>query len=63
MDAKGVTLRCDACEKTFGVVFPYQHTVEIRQRLIREASDEHRRVCTKGDAEQRRAYNIWYPRA
>lgn len=61
--AKGVTLQCDACHGSFGVVFPYINTVETRQREIKKAADEHRKVCTAGDAEQGREYKIWYPRA
>jgi len=62
-NAKGASLKCDACDKTVNVLFPWDCTPFDRQRLIREAADEHRRIgCTAGETNERRKYAIWYPR-
>lgn len=61
--AKGARLKCDGCQKTISVMFPYGCTVLGRQQLIRDACDEHRRIaCTAGVVEDGRKYEIWYPR-
>lgn len=61
--AKGAKLKCDGCGKFISVLFPYDGTVLERQKLIRDACDEHRRIsCTAGVVEDGRKYEIWYPR-
>lgn len=61
--AKGARLKCDACDKTISVMFPYDCTLLQRQQIIRDACDEHRRIgCTDGQVEDGRKYEIWYPR-
>lgn len=61
--AKGARLKCEACNKTISVMFPWGITWLERQNLIRDAADEHRRVgCTAGVTEDKRKFDIWYPR-
>jgi hypothetical protein len=63
MMAKGARLKCEACDKTISVMFPSNCTAIMRQQLIRNAADEHRRVvCTVGVVEDGRKFDIWYPR-
>lgn len=61
--AKGVRLKCEACDKTISVMFPSNCTALERQQLIKDAADEHRRIgCTAGVVEDGRKFDIWYPR-
>lgn len=61
--AKEATARCSACGKMCFLTFPYYMTMENRQRAVKAALDEHRRVCTVGNAEVYRTYEIIRPRA
>ena len=61
--AKEAMARCSACGKMCFVSFPYYMTMLNRQQVIKKALDEHRKVCTAGDAEQKRTYEIIRPRA
>jgi hypothetical protein len=61
--AKGASLKCEGCNKTINVLFPYGCGHWDRQKVIRDAVDEHRRIgCTAGVVEDGRKFNIWYPR-
>lgn len=63
-EAKEIAFRCDACHKLAVVTLPYAPDTATRQRLISAALDEHRRVgCKAKTAEDRRTYEIWYPRS
>lgn len=62
--AKEIAFRCDACGKLGVVTLPYQPNHMERQRIIREALDEHRRIaCKAKTAADQRTYEIWYPRS
>lgn len=62
-EAKGARLHCDACDKDVVVAFPYYCTALERQRIIKQAADEHRRItCSAKDSVAERKYQIWYPR-
>lgn len=54
---------CPHCKSSVYVVLPYKPGAWTRQGLIREAIDEHRRVCTAADIMQGFVYDIEYPRA
>ena len=60
--AKQVRLLCPHCNNSVYVVLPYRPTVLRRQQLIREAIDEHRRLCVKAPSEAGRVFRIDYPR-
>jgi hypothetical protein len=63
-EAKGVTMRCDGCDRDFGVVFPYGATALKRQRLMKAAADEHRKIgCVKGTTDEGRVFRIDRPRS
>jgi len=62
-DAKNMTAKCSACGKMCFVTLPFYVTREQRIQVMNKALDEHRRVCTAGDAEQKRVYEIIRPRA
>lgn len=60
--ANEVQLMCPhGCVVT--VYLPYKPEAWTRQGLIREAINEHRRVCTVGEASEGYVYDIQYPRA
>jgi hypothetical protein len=61
--AKEIRLLCPHCKNSVYVVLPYKPGAWTRQGLIREAIDEHRRVCTTADIMQGFVYDIEYPRA
>lgn len=62
--ARGLTMQCDTCQRRIHVAFPHDCTQLDRQRIIKSAVDEHRRIgCVQGMAEDGRSYKIWYPRA
>jgi hypothetical protein len=61
--AKEIRLMCPHCKGFVNVYLPYKPGAWTRQGLIREAIDEHRRVCTVGDAVEGYVYDIQYPRA
>jgi len=61
-EAKEIAFKCDQCHKMGIAVFPYKPTAVERLRVIKEALDEHRKVCTVQNAEIQREYEIWYPR-
>ena len=63
MEAKEIRLMCPHCKSSVFVPIPYRPGAWTRQGLIREAIDEHRRVCTVGDAVEGYVYDIQYPRA
>lgn len=63
VEAKGVTMHCDGCDRDFGVVFPSNCTVQKRQQLMKAAADEHRKIgCTAGESSDRRVYQLNYAR-
>lgn len=60
--AKEVRLMCPhGCIVT--VYLPHKPDPWTRQGLIRDAINEHRRVCTVGEATDGYVYDIAYPRA
>jgi hypothetical protein len=61
-DAKHATMQCDRCKKRCFVTFPLGGSREARQAVMREALNEHRRVCTAGPAELERKYEILFSR-
>ena len=61
--AKEFRLMCPHCLNSLYVYLPYKPGAWTRQGLIREAIDEHRRVCTKADMTNSYVYDIQYPRA
>jgi len=60
--AKEVAMKCPDCHKLAIVVFPYKPTMEERHKVMKEALDEHRKICTAAPPEKERIYQIWYPR-
>lgn len=63
MVSREIAMECDLChKKCFGVI-PYDPTPQQRLQVMRDAMNEHRRVCAVGVPEQQRVYSIWYPRA
>jgi hypothetical protein len=63
MKAKEIRLMCPHCKNFVYIVLPYKPGAWTRQGLIREAIDDHRRVCTSADIMQGFVYGIEYPRA
>jgi tRNA G26 N,N-dimethylase Trm1 len=61
--AREAMTKCSACGKMCFVTFPYYLTALKRQQIIKKALDEHRKVCTAGDATMARSYEIIRPRA
>lgn len=61
--AKQMAMKCDACGKLAYVVFRYGITAQERMAGVRDALEEHRKVCSAGAPEDRRTYELWYPRA
>jgi hypothetical protein len=61
-EAKHATMRCSACLKNCFVSFPFEPTKLQRQQIMKAALDEHRRVCTVGQAEDYRSFHIEYGR-
>lgn len=61
--AKQVRLQCPHCHGQVFVTMPHKPPAVKRQKLIREAIDEHRRVCTAADILDGFVYDIQYPRA
>lgn len=61
--AKEATAKCSACGKMCFVTFPFYLTALKRQQILKAALDEHRKVCTVGNSEQHRSYEIIRPRA
>jgi hypothetical protein len=60
-DAKEIRLLCPhGC--TVHVMLPYKPTALARQTVIRDAIDEHRRVCPGAPSDDGRVYSIDYPR-
>ena len=55
--------KCSACGKMCFVTFPFYLTALKRQQILKAALDEHRKVCTVGDAAMARSYEIIRPRA
>jgi len=60
--AKEIMLKCPRCTGIVTVPMPYKPTAEVRQRLMSQAIDEHRRVCVAADSADGRVYSIHYPR-
>lgn len=60
--APEVRLLCPHCHGTLYVTLAWPYTNERRQRAIKEAVDEHRRLCAKAPPEAKRVYQIDYPR-
>ena len=61
--AKQVRLLCPHCQGQVFVTMPHKPPQLKRQKLIREAIDEHRRVCTVAEITDGFVYSIEYPRA
>lgn len=61
--AKEIRLLCPHCSQAVYAKFEYPFTAERRQRAIKAAIDEHRRLCEKAPPEAQRVYRIDYPRA
>lgn len=61
-ESKHATMKCSACGKHCFVTFPYYHSAQQRQAIMRAALDEHRQVCTVGRAEDYRTFQIEYGR-
>ena len=61
-EAKQIRLLCPHCSKPVYASFEYPFTAERRQRVIKEAIDEHRKLCPKAPPEAQRVYRIDYPR-
>lgn len=60
--AKHATFKCSACNKLCFATFPFGATSEQRHAVMKAALDEHRRVCTVGQAEDSRSFEISYGR-
>lgn len=59
-----IQFTCSACKRSGTLQIPWDVDAPERQRIIRTALDEHRRIgCTVRDATIRRTYAIEYPRA
>lgn len=63
LDAKEAAFKCPDCHKLAVVVFPYKPTSNERMKVIKEALDEHRKICSAAPPEIERVYTIWYPRS
>lgn len=61
-EARELAFRCQSCGKLCYGTLPFYVTPVERQRIIKAALDEHRKVCTVGAAADQRSYDIWYPR-
>jgi hypothetical protein len=61
--AKEIRLMCPHCNHSVFVYLPYKPGAWTRQGLVRDAINEHRRVCTVADATDGYVYDIAYPRA
>jgi len=61
--AKEVILICPHCSNAVVVYLPTKPGAWTRQGVIREAVEEHRRVCTVADTTDTYVYDIQYPRA
>ena len=62
LDAKEAAFKCPDCHKLAVVVFPYKPTNQERMKVIKEALDEHRKICPAAPPETGRVFEIWYPR-
>ena len=60
--AKTIRLICPHCNGTCFPDLPYKPTAEQRQQAIRNAIEEHRKICTAAPVEAERVYEITYPR-
>lgn len=61
--AKQLAFRCNLCGKLAFAVFPYEPTAQQRMHVMKEALDEHRKVCMAANSEVERIYQIMYPRS
>lgn len=55
-------LLCPHCQGAAYVTYPWDATEHQRAQKTREAIEEHRKVCPKGDGMQSTVYTINYPR-
>lgn len=60
--AKEVALQCPHCQKMCYVKLPYKPTALQRQIFIRDAIDEHRKICLAAPSDAGRVTKILYPR-
>ena len=63
LEAKEAALKCPDCGKFAFITFPYKPTRLQRIQTMKEALDEHRKICSAAPPEAGRMYEIWYPRA
>ena len=61
--AKQVRLLCPHCSASVYVDVPVGCTSLTRQEKIKDAVDEHRRLCASVESENEVVYRIDYPRA
>jgi hypothetical protein len=61
--AKQVRLLCPHCSASVFVDVPVGCTALVRQERIKDAVDEHRRLCPSLDSTGEVVYRIDYPRA
>ena len=59
--AKEISIMCPHCNGSVFLPVPANDHAE-RQRRVRAAIDEHRRLCTAAPPEAKRVYEIAYPR-
>lgn len=61
-EAKEVAFICNLCGKMAIAIFPYKPTLQERFHVMKEALDEHRKICTITNSEVKRIYVIERPR-
>lgn len=61
--AKEVKLLCPHCSASVFVSVPYGSTSLARQEFIKEAVEEHRRLCPSLESSNEVVYRIDYPRS
>lgn len=60
--AKEIRLMCPHCQSFCFVSLPWDVTPLGRQIIMRDAIEEHRKICEKAPAESGRVYRVDYPR-
>lgn len=60
--AKEIKVTCKECGMSAFGEIPWNPTAAQRIAIIREIVDIHRKTCRGGEIEDKRTYEIWYPR-
>jgi len=60
--AREARFTCETCLGTMTIQIPWDVTMAARQKLMQDAVNEHRYLCSVGLPEDMRKYRIEYPR-